>query len=73
MNLFLENAPEAVIGSDYLNSFSQSHQNLSSFINKKLSIVMYDLKFSAINSQMKKHDLALNSAFKALSTLKAVC
>lgn len=31
------------------------------------------MQFSAVSSQIKKHDTALGSAFKALSVLKNVC
>ena len=73
MNAYIDCVPDNVMPSEIFNSFSQSYNNLSTFVNKRLNIVMYYLKFSAINSQMKKHEIALNSATKALSVLKIVC
>ena len=73
MNSFVENAPEMVMMSEIVDSFSDSYNDFSIFINKRQSIALNYLKFSAINSQLKKHEIALDSGFKALSGLKEIC
>ena len=55
MNSFVENAPEMVMMSEIVDSFSDSYNDFSIFINKRQSIALNYLKFSAINSQLKKH------------------
>lgn len=52
---------------------STSYAVLSNFVRKKITIAFYYLQFSAVSSQVKKHDVALGSAFKALNVLKLVC
>jgi hypothetical protein len=52
---------------------SPAYHHFSNFVQKRLNLAIYYLKFSAVNSQIKKHQVALDSAYKALSIFKLVC
>ena len=73
MNSFAESVPEIIMMSEIVESFSQSYNDFSILICKRQQIATNFLKFSAINSQLKKHEIALDSAFKALGILKQIC
>lgn len=73
MNSYLDNGPQFDIGDSTPYSDPEFSAMASLFVNKRLSIALYYLQFSAVSSQTKKHETALKSAFKALETLKLVC
>ena len=73
MNNYVQSVPELVRIPEILDSFSQSYNDLSLFIHKLQYMALNFLKFSAINSQLKKHEIAIDSAFKSLSALKLIC
>lgn len=73
MNAYIECAPDLSIDSQIFDAASTSHSELSIFVRKRLTMAFFYLQFSAVSSQIKKHDTALGSAFKALSVLKMVC
>ena len=62
-----------IMNSQLTNISSFSYINLSNIISKRLQISFYYLQFSALSSQMNKHEVALGSALNALTTLKQIC
>ena len=48
------------------NHNSESHKLFSIFISKRMDSVIYNLQYSAVSSQIGKHDIALRSAKKSL-------
>lgn len=44
----------------------------TSFVQKRLEAITYHLQFSAINSQINKHDVALRSAKKSLEIMENI-
>lgn len=43
------------------------------FTRKKQSYALYNLQFCAVNSQIKKHSLSVNSAKSAIKIMKEIC
>ncbi len=48
------------------NHNSESHKLFNIFISKRMDSVIYNLQYSAVSSQIGKHDIALRSAKKSL-------
>ena len=73
MNAYLESPPSIIIDSQINNPSSVAYLNLSTLVTKRLHISFYYLQFSALSSQMNKHEVALGSALNAFSMLKQLC
>lgn len=43
------------------------------YARKKQNYALYHLQFCAVNSQIKKHNLSVNSAKSAIKIMKEVC
>ena len=72
MNAYLECTPDVSIDEQIFDIHSSSYAELSIFVKKRINMAFYYLQFSAVSSKNKKHDIALGSAFKALSILKMI-
>ena len=48
------------------NTNSELHKQFSTFIFRRIDAVVYNLQYSAVSSQIGKHDTALRSAKKSL-------
>ena len=46
---------------------------MSTYLGNKFSLITYLLQFCAVNSQIKNHSIALESAKNALNHLKSYC
>lgn len=46
---------------------------MANMLNRKQSLALYHLKFSAVASQIKNHEIALSSAFKSIKNIKQIC
>lgn len=72
MNAYLEHPPPIMNGL-LSNPSSMQFINLSNLVAKRIQISLYYLQYSALSSQLDKHEVALGSALNALATLKKVC
>ena len=72
MNAYLQSPPPIIINSQINDPSSTSFINLSTLVTKRLQMSFYYLQFSALSSQMGKHEVALGSALNALSMLKSL-
>lgn len=50
-----------------------TEKNLAVTLNRKQTLALYHLKFSAVASQIKNHEIALNSAFKSVKNMQQIC
>ena len=53
--------------------FKEEEKNLAAVLNRKQTLALYHLKFSAVASQIKNHEIALSSAFKAIKNIRQIC
>ena len=54
------------------NHNSESHKLFNIFISKRMDSVIYNLQYSAVSSQIGKHDIALRSAKKSLEIMSII-
>ena len=73
MNAYIENPPPIHINSQIANKSTLSYLNLSNLLEKRIQISLFYLHFSALSSQLNKHEVALGSALNALGMLKKMC
>lgn len=72
MNSYLDSSAPVEMTHEIRNSHSEPYKQFSIFIGKRMDAVMYNLQYSAVSSQIGKHDVALRSAKKALEYLSIV-
>lgn len=69
MNSYLETSAPVDMNHDIRNPDSELHKQFTTFITRRLDAVVYNLQYSAVSSQIGKHDTALRSAKKALEIM----
>jgi tetratricopeptide (TPR) repeat protein len=72
MNSYLENSLPIEMTHEIRNQSSEPYKSFTTFIVKRMDAVAYNLQYSAVSSQIGKHDTALFSAKKALEVLSVV-
>lgn len=72
MSNYIDSATPVEINHNLKNPNSESYQTLSAFIYRRLSTAVYHLQYSAVNSQIGRHDLAIDSSRKSLQLLSQI-
>ena len=72
MNSYLETSFPVEMSHEIRNTQSQTHKQFSLYIMKRIDLIVYNLQYSAVSSQIGKHDLALRSAKKSLEIMSVV-
>ena len=72
MSTYIDQGPPFVFTSEFHNHSSEGYQNLSAYVYRRLTTAVYHLQYSAVSSQIGKHDLAIGSTKSCLKLLNEI-